>query len=119
GHDRAPRAIARLPRRQPHGLHPVHLAGADPDDLAAAREDDGVRADKPADRPGKPEIAPLPLRGRSRGDDAETLVDEINGIRILNEEALTDPAKIQALRAGRTAPGQALPGRGGLRRPGQ
>src|SRR6266513_2343880 len=64
GHDRAPRAHAGLPRRQPYGLHPVHLARTDPNDLAAAREDDGVRADKPADRPGKPEIARASRRER-------------------------------------------------------
>ena len=51
--------LARLLERDPHGVDAAHLAGADPDRLQVARDDDRVRDDVLADAPGEEQVAPV------------------------------------------------------------
>src|SRR6059036_1298678 len=61
--------LARLVDRQERGVHPRRLAGADPDRGLVARQEDRIRLDRPHGAPGKPQVAPLDVRGRAFGHD--------------------------------------------------
>ena len=76
--------------RQARGVHAIHLARADPDDLAAGRQDDRVRFDVLGHAPGEAERVQLGGRRPTLRDGLERGGVQIGQVGLLGEQATED-----------------------------
>src|SRR5215510_3518606 len=94
--EREPRVLG-LDCRDARAVDAAHLAGADAERHAAAREDDRVRLDELRDAPGKQEIIELVRRRRAPRHDLELCGGDAADIRRLHEDSTADPLEVVAL----------------------